>query len=130
MKLSERISRISELDYLKVARRMRIAIQIEEAMTARNMSKKDLALLMHRRPSEITKWLSGNQNFTSDILAELSYYLKTKITGEKQEIIVLFALNTYEDSERVTLDFPVAPISRPISSRGSRWTPVKRFEQN
>ena len=32
MKISERISKISELDYLKVARRMRIAVQIEKAM--------------------------------------------------------------------------------------------------
>ena len=72
MKISDRLSRISELDYLKVARRMRIAAQIDDAMKAKGLSKKDLAVLMNRRPSEITKWLSGNQNFTSDILAELS----------------------------------------------------------
>ena len=71
MKISDRLSRISELDYLKVARRMRIAAQIDDAMKAKGLSKKDLAVLMNRRPSEITKWLSGNQNFTSDILAEL-----------------------------------------------------------
>ena len=73
MKISDRLSRISELDYLKVARRMRIAAQIDDAMKAKGLSKKDLAVLMNRRPSEITKWLSGNQNFTSDILAELSW---------------------------------------------------------
>ena len=78
----ERRNRRSELEYQKVARRMRAAIQIAEAMEKRGITKKQLADMMGRRPSEITKWLSGDQNFTIDTLTELSYYLGEKITGE------------------------------------------------
>lgn len=124
MKISERISKISELDYLKVARRMRIAVQIDDAMKAKGLSKKDLAVLMNRRPSEITKWLSGNQNFTSDILAELSYFLNAKITGEKTEFVVQYTHSHYSEAERITLDFPRSPVIRPISSKKARWTSV------
>ena len=128
MKIGERISKISELDYLKVARRMRIAAQIEDAMKAMNLSKKDLALLMDRRPSEITKWLSGNQNFTSDTLAELSYYLKAKITGEKTETIARYMGVYYSIS--TVLVFPETSISRPISARSAGWAPVTILNSN
>lgn len=82
MENKERMSRRSELEYQKVARRMRTAIQIADAMEKNGISKKQLADMMGRRPSEITKWLSGDQNFTLDTLTELSFYLKEKITGE------------------------------------------------
>ena len=61
---------------------MRIAMQIAAAMEERRISEEELAEMIGHQPSEITKWLSGDQNFTSDTLAELSYYLQTKITGE------------------------------------------------
>lgn len=82
MKTRERQAKRSELEYQKVARRMRAAVQIADAMDKRGITKKQLADMMGRRPSEITKWLSGDQNFTLDTLTELSYYLKEKITGE------------------------------------------------
>lgn len=101
MEARERLAAQSELTYLKVARRMRIAVQIEEAMEKQHVSKKELAQLMGRQPSEITKWLSGDQNFTSDTLAELSYYLHAKVS--------------YDPS--LTLDLPNRPIDFPLSSR-------------
>lgn len=36
---------------------------------------------MHRMPSEVTKWLSGDHNFTTNLLAEISYVLGTPISG-------------------------------------------------
>ena len=82
MKARQRLAQRGEdINYLKVAHRMRTAVQIADAMKERGMSKSDLAKLMGRRPSEITKWLSGNQNFTQDLLAELSSYLHSEIAG-------------------------------------------------
>lgn len=105
----------SELAYLKVARRMRIAVQIADAMEAQHISKKELATKMGRQPSEITKWLSGDQNFTSDTLAELSYYLHAKITGEKPEFSFTYLNVTYDPS--ITMDFPYVNVGAPVSSR-------------
>ena len=65
---------------------MRTAIQIAEAMDKHGFTKKQLADMMGRRPSEITKWLSGDQNFTIDTLTELSYYLKEEIKAVFQTL--------------------------------------------
>ncbi len=110
MKARKRLAAQSELTYLKVARRMRIAIQIADAMEEQHISKKELAQLMGRQPSEITKWLSGDQNFTSDTLAELSYYLKAKITGENQVFSFTYTLDSLYASS-MTVDYPQASIS-------------------
>lgn len=115
MKARKRLAARSELSYLKVARRMRIAIQIAEAMEVQHVSKKELAQMMGRQPSEITKWLSGDQNFTSDTLAELSYYLHAKITGEAPEISYPYLSITY--SQSITMEFPAANVDATLSSR-------------
>ena len=81
MEARNRLAVQSELTYLKVARRMRIAIQIADAMEEQHILKKELAQEMGRQPYEITQWLSGDEIFTSDILAELSYYLHREVTG-------------------------------------------------
>lgn len=122
MEAREGLAAQSELTYLKVARRMRIAVQIEEAMEKQHVSKKELAQLMGRQPSEITKWLSGDQNFTSDTLAELSYYLHAKITGEVPVFSYTYLNVSYDPS--LTLDLPNCPIDVPLSSR-RYWKSVK-----
>jgi len=71
--------------YDKVARRMRIADQIADAMDAAGIGKKQLAERLGKCPSEITKWLSGTQNFTADVLSEISRVLGTEITGVETE---------------------------------------------
>lgn len=64
-----------------IARRARISEEIAIALKASGLSKKAFAQQMHRQPSEVTKWLSGRHNFTSDLLAEISSVLGTQISG-------------------------------------------------
>jgi transcriptional regulator with XRE-family HTH domain len=97
---------------------MRTAIQIADAMAEQHISKKELADKMGRQPSEITKWLAGDQNFTSDTLAELSYYLHAKITGESPSVSYSYLNITYDPS--LVLDLPLVNINEPISKR-RRW---------
>lgn len=104
MKTRKRLaSSRSELEYQKVARRMRTAIQIADAMEKHGISKKQLADMMGRSPSEITKWLSGDQNFTLDTLTELSYYLKEKITGESSVDKNTFVSVVYSSLEETVI---------------------------
>lgn len=51
-----------------------IADRIDALMRERGLSKKQFADALGRRPSEITKWLSGQHNFTISTLAMLSAY--------------------------------------------------------
>lgn len=115
MKARKRLAAQSELNYLKVARRMRIAIQIADAMEEQHISKKELAQKMGRQPSEITKWLSGDQNFTSDIMTELSYYLHAKITGELPDYSVTYLNLSYSPS--LSIDLPHVNVDFPLRSR-------------
>lgn len=51
-----------------------ISDRIDALMRQRGLSKKQFADALGRRPSEITKWLSGQHNFTIATLAMLSSF--------------------------------------------------------
>jgi transcriptional regulator with XRE-family HTH domain len=49
-----------------------LVVRINQLLRENNISKKALAEKMDKRPSEISKWLSGEHNFTLRSLAKLS----------------------------------------------------------
>lgn len=51
-----------------------ISDRIDELMKQRGLTKKQFADALGRRPSEITKWLSGQHNFTISTLSMLSTF--------------------------------------------------------
>lgn len=51
-----------------------ISDRIYELMQERGLSKKQFADALGRRPSEITRWLSGQHNFTIATLGMLSAF--------------------------------------------------------
>ncbi len=51
-----------------------ISERIDALMNERGLSKKQFADALGRRPSEITKWLSGQHNFTIATLGMLSAF--------------------------------------------------------
>lgn len=53
-----------------------ISDRIDFLMHERGLSKKQFADALGRRPSEITKWLSGQHNFTIATLAMLSSFFQ------------------------------------------------------
>ena len=58
-----------------------ISNKIDALMQERGLSKKQFADALGRRPSEITKWLSGQHNFTIATLAMLqTFFGKAIIT--------------------------------------------------
>lgn len=87
-----------------LARRKRTAEEIRDALEASGMSRKEFASKMGRQPSEVTKWLSGNHNFTSDLLAEISAVLSCPISGAEdrvQESAHLAGYATKQNSSRL-----------------------------
>ena len=51
-----------------------ISDRIDQLMRQNGLSKKQFAVAMGRRPSEVTKWLSGQHNFTIATIAKLSTF--------------------------------------------------------
>ena len=56
-----------------------IASRIDAIMKEKGISKKDLAILTHRRPSDVTRWLSGGHNFTCRTIALIEQALGTSL---------------------------------------------------
>ncbi|MBD5194124.1 MAG: helix-turn-helix transcriptional regulator [Bacteroidales bacterium] len=56
-----------------------IANRIEALMREAGYSKKQFAEKLGRRPSEVTKWLSGEHNFTIATLARIGAFFGTQI---------------------------------------------------
>lgn len=75
---------MDSIEDLKNARRRRIAEEISDALVEAGLSRKEFAALMHRQASEVTRWLSGTHNFTSDLLAEISAVLARPISGVEE----------------------------------------------
>jgi ribosome-binding protein aMBF1 (putative translation factor) len=69
--LDELLSEITSEEQRKTDKRMLLALKIEKAMKAKNWKKGDLAIEMNKKPSVITKWLSGTHNFESNTLFDL-----------------------------------------------------------
>lgn len=56
-----------------------ISNKIDTLMRERGLSKKQFADELGKRPSEITRWLSGQHNFTVSTLAMLSSFFGKSI---------------------------------------------------
>ena len=61
-----------------------IANRIEGLMREAGYSKKQFAELLGRRPSEVTKWLSGEHNFTIATLAKIGSFFGEPIINVSQ----------------------------------------------
>ncbi|MDE6630702.1 MAG: helix-turn-helix transcriptional regulator [Bacteroidales bacterium] len=57
----------------------KISNRIAELMNNRHLSRKQFADALGRRPCEVTKWLSGQHNFTISTLAMLSSFFEESI---------------------------------------------------
>lgn len=60
------------LEKAQVKNRMELAARIEDLLIQKKWNKKEFAKRVGKHPSEITKWLSGTHNFTTDILTEIA----------------------------------------------------------
>ena len=60
-----------------------IAERLESLITEKGLSKKEFAEALGKRPSEVTKWLSGQHNFTLRTLAMLSTFFGESLVEVK-----------------------------------------------
>jgi len=59
--------------------RMQLAAKIDKARIKMGLSKKQFAEKLSKSPSEISKWLSGTHNFTSDTIFVIQRLLKVEL---------------------------------------------------
>jgi transcriptional regulator with XRE-family HTH domain len=77
--LNEFLAEISPKEQEKTDKRMRLAAIIDDGIKAKGWKKSDLAKALNKRPSEISKWLSGTHNFNLDTLFDIEEVLNIRL---------------------------------------------------
>src|SRR5665647_1304829 len=86
-RLEERRKSISQDVNITVRQSFDIVDRIHEILVKQGKGRKDLALLLGKSESEISKWMSGTHNFTIQTLAKIQAVLGEsviEVTREKQ----------------------------------------------
>lgn len=90
-KLQELLDEVTPLEMEQTKVKMQLAARIEDFMRAKGWNKSQFAEKVGKNPSEITKWFSGTQNFTTDVLTEIASALGVELTalfGKKQVHVI------------------------------------------
>ena len=82
--IQEAYDSISDLDWATDAITEGIASRIDCVMKTKGISKKELANMTHRRPSDVTRWLGGGHNFTCRTIALIEQALGVSIINIAQ----------------------------------------------
>lgn len=91
IKLQSIFDEITPVEMEKTRVKMLLAARIEDLMRAKGFTNSQFAEKVGKSPSEVTKWLSGTQNLTIDILTEIAFALNVPVAalfGRKPEQIV------------------------------------------
>ena len=68
------------LIHFKMRVQMALAKALKDEIASKNISKENFAILMQKQPSQISKWISGQHNFTIDTLCDIAFRTQTPIT--------------------------------------------------
>ncbi len=79
--LDNLLAQITPEEQARTDRKIRIALIIADAL----MVKKQFAQKVGRKPSEVSKWLSGTHNFTLDTLTDIEQVLNIKLITDKRK---------------------------------------------
>lgn len=81
--LSEFLWQISQREQERTDKWMRLAAMIDEGINAKGWKKTDLAKALNKRPSVISKWLSGTYNLKTDTLFDIEEVLNIRLINLK-----------------------------------------------
>jgi transcriptional regulator with XRE-family HTH domain len=90
-KLQELLDEVTPLEMKQTKVKMQLAARIEDFMITKGWNNSQFAEKVGKNPSEITKWFSGTQNFTIDVLTEIASALGIELTalfGKKQDQVI------------------------------------------
>jgi len=102
-----------------VEKNLAIANKIHELLEKRSLKPADLARMLEKKPSEISKWLSGTHTFTTKTITKIESVLGEDIIHiEPQKEYVYFKVMIYNDineEEMLFEDSEIFTLSSDIS---------------
>lgn len=72
-------NRISPELSKQIDQRMGLAVKIAETLQARGLTNQEFAYLMGKKASEVSRWLSGTHNFTTETLWQMERVLRVQL---------------------------------------------------
>lgn len=78
--------------YKEVSLNIDIANKISKMLKQRHMTQRDLALLMGKKESEISRWLTGTHGFNSNTLAKIECVLGEPVVFTEKSIMFNFTM--------------------------------------
>jgi transcriptional regulator with XRE-family HTH domain len=79
--LKERLANVDPLLRETIRAKMRLAARIDDLREEKGWSRSQFAEKFGKRPSEITKWLSGDHNFTVEVLVSIAHVLGENLSS-------------------------------------------------
>jgi transcriptional regulator with XRE-family HTH domain len=122
-KLQELLDEVTPLEMEQTKVKMQLAARIEDFMRAKGWNKSQFAEKVGKNPSEITKWFSGTQNFTTDVLTEIAFALGVELTalfGKKQVQVIYRKEIVVKSVATQPTIILTTPMSQGIDVYGSR----------
>jgi transcriptional regulator with XRE-family HTH domain len=103
------------VEKLKVRTKMELAARIDDLIMANGWGKSSFAEKVSKQPSEITKWLSGTQNFTIDTLVEIAFTLNIPLVDlfeqkQMQNVQHFHLAITLNIAQNQPLNIPIYPL--------------------
>lgn len=95
-----------EIDKL-VEKNLAIANKIHEMLKERGFKPADLARLLNKKPSEISKWLTGTHTFTTKTITKIETVLSEDIIHiepQKEYVYLKVLVNQENDLEETTFE--------------------------
>lgn len=89
------LKEISPKEQERTDNKMLLAAKIDEARKAKGWSQTKFAEEMGKQPSEISKWLSGTHNFTSDTLWDIEEKLGIELISIKGKVLKMTKVVEY-----------------------------------
>jgi transcriptional regulator with XRE-family HTH domain len=77
--IKELFDEITPAEFVITEKRMLLAARLDEAIKAKGLRKNEFAKTIGKKPSEISKWLSGTHNFTTDTLFDIERVLNINL---------------------------------------------------
>ena len=129
-RLEERRKKIPKDVDISVQQSFDIVDRIHEILAKQGKEQKDLARLLSKSESEISKWMTGTHNFTINTLAKIQAVLGEsiiQITKEKQvenPITIVISRSEYllrpsNQTSRISTNLRIANISQPYQHVGN-----------
>jgi transcriptional regulator with XRE-family HTH domain len=105
--ITQLLGETTPVEALQTNTKMTLAARLDDLITAQGWGKSEFAEKVNKNPSEITKWLSGTQNFTLDTLAEIGVVLNIPVPE-------LFAPKRVQLINKVQVDITVKEVQQSI----------------